>query len=380
MSANKKLLQITSTMKRITLIVGARPNWMKAVPVWRELQKQQGDVTIVYTGQHYSKELFDVFLEELFVKKEEIDELQNYPRDASAHQSLAWMIEQLGNYFVEKKTEVVVVFGDVNSTLAGALAATQLKLPIVHVEAGLRCYDMGMPEEINRVLVDKLSTLMTVSEPSGIMNLAREGMAGRGQQLGNSMMDTLVKFLPVIRSHRSYTKYMVIPRKYVVVTIHRQNNVNSKRCLLRIIGMLKAVQSMREVPILFPIHPRTRKALTTWGIKTGKLTLLPPLRYTEMMHLVYYSGCVLTDSGGLQEETTYLGVPCITLRSNTERPITLTHGSNKIISPIHRDLTSRVLSYFDKIFGTRKKNLSVVRKLMGNGNAGKGIASAILAI
>lgn len=365
--------------KRIALVVGARPNWMKAVPVWNELKKNS-NTFLVYTGQHYSENLFDIFLKELNIVKEEIDELSDYPTSSEPYQSLSWMIEHLGNYFKEKEIQIVVVFGDIHSTLAGALAASMLSLPIVHVESGLRCWDESMPEERNRSIVDKLSTILCTTEPSAMDNLYQEGLLEKAIYTGNSMMDTLDYFLQEAILSKKYKYFNVEPKKYIMVTIHRQNNVNSKERLTNIIDSLNTLHHTKNIKLLFPIHPRTKEALHQYNINTNHLDIIDPIGYYDMIHLVYYSHCVITDSGGLQEETTYIGIPCITLRPNTERPITVTNGSNIIINPKEKCLTERLLHAYENIKEQDIHKLSEVKEIMGNGKAGQKIAEVILSI
>jgi UDP-N-acetylglucosamine 2-epimerase (non-hydrolysing) len=227
---------------------------------------------------------------------------------------------------LERKPDVVLVYGDVNSTVAAALVCSKLLVKVGHVEAGLRSFDRGMPEEINRLVTDQLADLLFTPSEDGDQNLAREGIpASKVYRVGNVMIDSLVRLLPVALE----TKRNGLPDRYVLVTLHRPANVDDDRALKIILGYLLELNS--QVKIVFPVHPRTRQRIADFGIDVSKLELLEPLPYIEFLSLQRHATAVVTDSGGIQEETTYLNVPCLTLRSNTERPVTVTMGTNILV-------------------------------------------------
>lgn len=290
------------------------------------------------------------------------------------------MIRTLSKYFTDNKVKVAVVFGDVNSTLAGAMAASFLNIFTVHVEAGLRSFNHAMPEERNRILVDHLSALLITTEPSAMDNLFREGIAGKAYFLGNTMMDTLVHFLPIFREMDTYKTYNLTKGRYVLVTVHRQENVDCKKRLTKIINGLHGVQTMNDIPVIVPLHPRTQGALTRFSLSTRHMTILPPQGYLEMMNLVLNCGVLVTDSGGLQEESSYLGVPCITIRTETERPITVHRGSNVILRPTTKEFVPKLINLVCTKLGTRKHRLGVLRRLMGEGKTADKIATMLMAI
>jgi UDP-N-acetylglucosamine 2-epimerase (non-hydrolysing) len=232
--------------------------------------------------------------------------------------------------FLRQRPDLVVVVGDVTSTLAASLVAAKLQIPLAHVEAGLRSFDRRMPEEINRVLTDAVSDYLFVSEPSGIRNLRAEGVAQEKIFfVGNVMIDSLMRFLPRARETGVLERLQVCPQKYVLATLHRPSNVDDPAQLRRMAELLDYVA--RYFPVVFPIHPRTRQRMADAGIATDRLILTPPLGYLEFLRLMEQCRFVLTDSGGIQEETTVLGIPCLTLRENTERPVTVEQGTNRLV-------------------------------------------------
>jgi UDP-N-acetylglucosamine 2-epimerase (non-hydrolysing) len=268
---------------------------------------------------------------------------------------------------LEHEPELIIVAGDVNSTLACALAATKLNIPVAHVEAGLRSYDRTMPEEINRVLTDHISDLLFTTEPSGKTNLINEGIPSeRIYFVGNSMIDTLIVHLPKALEKQPWQKYGFLPNDYGVVTLHRPSNVDDPRMAAR---LAKALQTVAvELPLIFPMHPRTlARSGGVWGEVPGVL-LVEPLGYLEFLGLMARAQVVITDSGGIQEETTALGVPCITVRHNTERPITLTQGTNRLVPPSGEKLTRA-------IYASSKHQSSIPH--LWDGQAGKRIIDHI---
>ena len=348
----------------ISLVVGTRPNFMKAIPIWKEFPLAR----IVHTGQHYQAELTNVFLTQFHVPKEKIDILPDYPKDSPSYEALGWMITKLCEYFLKKRTKIVVVFGDVNSTLAGALAANFLKLSLIHVEAGLRSYDPDMPEERNRVLVDHLAHVLCTTEYSAKENLEKEGVKGKIVYTGNPMMDTLCDYLPFIEKINIYKDYKLKEREYVVITLHREENVDHTDKFIYLWDTLCKLQQELDMPFIFPLHPRTKKALEKHNLSQKEFILLPPVGYLEMMSFVYGAGCVITDSGGIQEESSYLGVPCITLRKFFERPATLKHGSNILLSTDDSGTYKRLLDHILENIGTRKDTTNY-RKESGEGSS-----------
>jgi UDP-N-acetylglucosamine 2-epimerase (non-hydrolysing) len=299
--------------QRVVHVVGARPNYMKAAPVYAALEGR-GNVEqrLVHTGQHYDALLKDVFFAELPLPRPHVQ------LDARTPESAA---EELEQTFADLEPDLVVVAGDVNSTLAGAVAARKRGIRVAHVESGLRSKDWSMPEEVNRVLTDHLSALLLTTLPSANAHLAEEHLpADRVRYVGNTMIDTLLDNLGAARA----LEHDLAPQGYVLVTLHRPSLVDDPEALARAVAGLEAIAE--TLPIIFPVHPRTRKNLGP----TDGLRVTDPLPYLEFLSLEAAAAAVITDSGGLQEETTVLGVPCFTLRENTERPETL-EGTNRLI-------------------------------------------------
>lgn len=311
----------------ILLVSGARPNFMKIAPIVRAFRKvDYDDIGIIHTGQHYDYSMSKVFFEELELP--EPDYFLNAGSGSHAEQTGKVMIE-FEKVCLRENPGVIVVVGDVNSTLACSIVAKKLDKRVAHVEAGLRSRDMSMPEEINRIVTDSISDLLFVSEISGMTNLLAEGK--RDDQIyftGNVMIDTL--YFQLDKLQKQYGREKEDLKKYGVVTLHRPSNVDKEEHFAEILDAL--IEISRDMDIVFPVHPRTRKNLEAFGLlerlKSSRIELLPPLSYMEFLKLWKDAQIVLTDSGGLQEETTALGIPCFTLRDNTERPITLSEGTN----------------------------------------------------
>ncbi|HMK22865.1 MAG TPA: UDP-N-acetylglucosamine 2-epimerase (non-hydrolyzing) [Terriglobales bacterium] len=303
-------------------VVGARPNFMKAAPVLWALQSAGVRQTLVHTGQHYNANMSDVFFAQLGMPAPDV----NLEVGSGSHAAqTAAIMTRFEPVVEERRPDVVLVYGDVNSTIAAALVCAKLSVRVGHVEAGLRSFDRTMPEEINRVLTDQLADLLFTPSEDGDMNLGHEGIpAGRIHRVGNVMIDTLARLLPSAQVSRNG-----IPERYALVTLHRPSNVDDETKLANILRVLIEVHDALQV--VFPVHPRTRERITRSGLDTGKVHLLEPLPYLEFLALQRRATVVLTDSGGIQEETTYLGVPCLTLRNNTERPITVTMGTNVLV-------------------------------------------------
>lgn len=307
-------------------VVGARPNFMKAAPVFAALANCEGTrQTLVHSGQHYDFNMSDVFFKQLGLPAPDI----NLQVGSGSHaQQTAQVISRFEAVVLEHKPDVVVVYGDVNSTVAAALVCAKLLVPVAHVEAGLRSFDPTMPEEINRILTDRISSLLFTPSPDGNENLAREGVPPEKVKLvGNVMIDTLVRMLPEARERVPSD----LPARFALVTLHRPSNVDDIPWLGSMLRGLSAISN--ELPVLFPVHPRTRERLRQAGMNghAGTLRLMDSLPYLDFLALQAKAAVVITDSGGIQEETTYLGVPCLTVRENTERPVTTQIGTNILV-------------------------------------------------
>jgi len=335
-------------MPKILLVVGARPNFMKMAPLYFTMVKADGPTpSIVHTGQHYDYVMSQAFFEDLELPQP--DHFLGVGSGSHAEQTARIMVE-FEKVLLADKPHLVVVFGDVNSTVACSLTAKKLLIPVAHVEAGLRSFDETMPEEINRRVTDAISDLLFTPSPDGDENLIREGVPRHKiHQVGNIMIDSLVGILGKIdRDHqeRIVRQFGVEKGQYVLVTLHRPSNVDDRDGLERILRYLKRLSG--QVPVIFPIHPRTRKNIEVLGIDTSSgdnLRIVEPVRYREFITLERNARFVLTDSGGIQEETTYLGLPCLTLRPNTERPITIAEGTNELVDMTNiEEHAARILS------------------------------------
>ena len=320
--------------KLIALVVGARPNFVKAAPLQRALNKQRISNVLIHTGQHYDYELSRKFFEDFSLGKPDV----NLGVGSGNHgEQTGKLVIALEKVLLEIKPSVVCVFGDVNSTVATAIVTTKLHIPLGHIEAGLRSYDRTMPEEINRVLTDVVADyLFTPSEDAGV-NLKQEGIDGdKVFFVGNIMIDSLVSYLKKAKQRRYFRNFGVGEKKYWVLTLHRPSNVDFKEKLYDILSAIDYIRKQRA--IVFSMHPRTKKMIAQFKLKrefpwlSGGDNFIPitPVGYIDFLSLEYYAEAVLTDSGGMQEETTYLHIPCLTLRENTERPITIKIGTNKL--------------------------------------------------
>jgi UDP-N-acetylglucosamine 2-epimerase (non-hydrolysing) len=330
---------------KILSVVGARPNFVKIAALMAELQKHPGiRPLLVHTGQHYDLEMSDFFFRELGIPQPDINlEVGS----ASAACQIAQIMERLEPVLVTERPDIVVVVGDVNSTLAGALTASKLGIQVAHVEAGLRSFDRTMPEEINRVVTDAIADFLFVSEPSGVENLLKEGRpTSQIFLVGNVMIDTLKSCLARARQLEHFADPDIRgqcgsnrPARFALVTLHRPSTVDNAR-VFRIVW--QALEELgKEIPLFFPVHPRTRNRLRDLGLESppgahpfahpNGIRLISPLSYLQFLHLESLATVVITDSGGIQEESTVLGVPCLTVRENTERPITVTEGTNTVV-------------------------------------------------
>jgi UDP-N-acetylglucosamine 2-epimerase (non-hydrolysing) len=326
---------------RILMVVGARPNFVKIAPLM-EAMRRHPDIQpiLVHTGQHYDFEMSKVFFVELGIPEPDIN-LEVGP--GTAVKQVAEIMLRLERVMEETQPDLVLVVGDVNSTLAGALAAVKTGRPVAHVEAGLRSFDRTMPEEINRILIDSVSDFLFVTEPSGVENLTREGRPPeRIYLVGNVMIDSL-------RRHLSHARHSPLPKElavqevdgaaamgpYGLVTLHRPATVDDAARFRAVWGSLQEIS--QDLPLIFPVHPRTKQAMSEIGIPDRRhddshgMVLIPPLSYLQFLKLESEATLVITDSGGVQEETTALGVPCLTVRENTERPITISEGTNTLV-------------------------------------------------
>jgi UDP-N-acetylglucosamine 2-epimerase (non-hydrolysing) len=317
---------------RIVNVVGARPNFMKMAPLLREMRRHPDLApTLVHTGQHYDDAMAGQFFRDLQLPAPDI--ALEVGSGSHAYQT-AEVMKRLEGVLKDIQPHLVVVVGDVNSTLAAAVTAVKMEIAVAHVEAGLRSFDRAMPEEINRLLTDAISDYLFVTEESGCENLLREGVdRGKIHLVGNVMIDSLEQSRPVWERSDVIARLGLSRGNYGVVTLHRPSNVDDPATLR---GLVKALGEIgRRIPLVFPVHPRTRSRLEAMEAEAESVAsdarYVPPLGYLDFLALVSGSRLVLTDSGGLQEETTALGVPCLTLREQTERPITVTHGTNRIV-------------------------------------------------
>jgi UDP-N-acetylglucosamine 2-epimerase (non-hydrolysing) len=309
-------------------VVGARPNFMKAAPVTAALAARGLFQTIVHTGQHYDIRMSEVFFEELGLPQPDV----NLEVGSGSHTiQTAQVMQRFEPVLLEYKPDMVLVYGDVNSTLAAALVCAKLLVPVAHVEAGLRSGDRSMPEEINRLLTDQLAELLFTPSEDGDKNLLREGIPPEKIRLvGNVMIDSLVRLLPQAESRWRNLAATIPSEQYGLVTLHRPSNVDDPQQLANLLNALGRIG--QNLSILFPIHPRTRKSIADGGIEVPpSVLLMEPQGYLDFLALQSHARVVITDSGGIQEETTFLDIPCLTLRTTTERPVTVTMGTNILI-------------------------------------------------
>jgi UDP-N-acetylglucosamine 2-epimerase (non-hydrolysing) len=329
-------------------VVGARPNFMKVAPVMRALRTANVRQTLVHTGQHYDAQLPDVFFQELKLSEPDV----NLAVGSGTHgQQTGEIMIRLEPVVLERKPDWVLVYGDVNSTAAAALVCAKLGVQVAHVEAGLRSFDRQMPEEINRLITDQIADLLLTPSLDGNANLLREGIApSRVYFVGNVMIDTLIQLLP---SAAGYTP-RALPARYALVTLHRPANVDEPGMLRELFSALEWLS--RELDVFFPVHPRTAARLQALGLLNSKnhrpLHMCAPMSYLQFLAMQQRATVVLTDSGGVQEETTYLGVPCLTLRDNTERPITVELGTNVLVGSDMRRLRDEVENVLNGKFKT----------------------------
>lgn len=319
-------------MKKIISVVGARPNFMKVAPLHKEFQKHKNKVQhiICHTGQHYDENMSKIFFEDLELPKPNF--YLGIGGGSHAEQTGKIMIE-FEKILLQEKPDLVIVVGDVNSTIACSLTASKLHINTAHVEAGLRSFDRRMPEEINRLLTDQISDFLFVTENSGLVNLKREGIPDEKVFfVGNLMIDSLIRFIDKAKKTNVLKQFGLEPNNFILVTLHRPSNVDSEIQLKKIANMLNSISKNRN--LIFPIHPRTKKNFEFYNLLqelNKNIILSEPIGYLDFLHLLQNTELVITDSGGIQEETTYLGIQCITVRSTTERPVTVEIGTNHLV-------------------------------------------------
>jgi UDP-N-acetylglucosamine 2-epimerase (non-hydrolysing) len=357
---------------RILHVVGARPNFMKVAPVRSALATRNGvHQVLIHTGQHYDISMSNVFFQQLDIPEPDY----NLSAGSASHaQQTAEIMMRLEPVVLDIKPDLLLVYGDVNSTVAAALVCSKLLIPIGHVEAGLRSFDRTMPEEINRVLTDQVADLLLTPSIDGNENLMREGiLPERIHLVGNVMIDTLVRLLPYTTRVGGLLEELNLPRKsFALVTLHRPSNVDDSKDLLKILEALNEITS--AIDIIFPVHPRTRqmmRELTTVKF-SQELHLVDPIGYVEFLGLQRKATFVITDSGGIQEETTYLGIPCLTVRDNTERPVTVSLGTNILVGRDMECLKAEVR----KILSGEAKTGTIPP--LWDGKAGERIADVIV--
>jgi UDP-N-acetylglucosamine 2-epimerase (non-hydrolysing) len=343
---------------KIISVVGARPNFMKIAPLHKALnqfniQHPAASIQhlICHTGQHYDQQMSKVFFEDLELA--ETDFYLGVGSGSHAEQT-AKIIVEFEKILLQEKPDLIIVVGDVNSTIACSLAAVKMGIKIAHVEAGLRSFDRTMPEEINRVLTDSISDYLFVTEQSGLDNLKREGISeSKIFFVGNVMIDSMINYLPKIDKSKILNKLLLKKCEYVVVTLHRPSNVDYIDCLIKIVDLLNILSE--KIKIIFPVHPRTKNMLSQFELEnklSKNIILTDPLGYLDFIALLRSSIMVLTDSGGIQEETTFLNIPCVTLRTSTERPVTVDKGTNYLVGDNFEKIKSIC---FEILNGNNKK-------------------------
>ena len=357
-------------MKKILLIAGARPNFMKVAPIFAEMKRRGGEFVpkIVHTGQHYDAAMSDAFFDDLGMPRPDI----HLGVGSGSHAvQTAKIMTEFEPVVLREKPDWVLVVGDVNSTIACALVCAKLGVKVAHVEAGLRSRDRSMPEEINRILTDSISDLLFTTSQDADENLAHEGIAeDKIRFVGNVMIDSLLEHLKIAETSAVRDDLAINAGDYAVLTLHRPSNVDDNKTLSGILVAMIAVAE--KLPIVFPVHPRTRAKIDEFGLGTqiaeADIRLIEPLGYLDFMRLYSGAKLVLTDSGGLQEETTVLGIPCLTLRHNTERPITIEMGTNVLVGTDPEKIKKAA---FDVLNGTSKTVAAKIPPLWDGKTAGR---------
>ncbi|KKK44718.1 MAG: hypothetical protein Lokiarch_16080 [Candidatus Lokiarchaeum sp. GC14_75] len=342
--------------KDIFIVGGARPNFMKIAPLIKEFKRQNIKFKLIHTGQHYDYNMSKIFFDNLGIVKP--DYFLNVGSGSHAVQTAKIMVE-FEKILIKESPNLIIVVGDVNSTIACALVTKKLNTELAHIEAGLRSFDVKMPEEINRRLTDQIADYLFVTEESGVINLKNEGIdSSRIFFVGNMMIDTLISNLEKARKTNFYKALDLICGSYGLVTIHRPSNVDSREDLERIIEKLNFIQS--KIKIVFPIHPRTRKNMKKFNLdlelNKNNIVLTEPLGYLDFLNLMINAKLIITDSGGIQEEASYLKIPILTLRKNTERPITVEKGTNTLIG---NDFSKLKINLENVLSNSYKKGQSI---------------------
>lgn len=358
---------------KIINVVGARPNFMKIAPIQRVMDATEGmEPFLVHTGQHYDERMSKFFFDDLQLPQPDV--YLNIGSASHAVQTARIMIE-FEQVLLKEKPDAVLVVGDVNSTAACSIVASKMGIKIIHVEAGLRSNDRRMPEEINRILTDSISDLLFITEQSGLDNLKREGIPDEKVHLvGNVMIDSLIFFKEKAAQSTMLDDLGLEKQSYALITLHRPSNVDDPDVFRRLISTFQKIE--KELKLIFPIHPRSRKRISEFGLdemiaSMPNLKLLDPLGYLDFMNLMHNARVLLTDSGGIQEETTYLGIPCITMRENTERPVTMEVGTNVLVGSD----TDMIYEEFKKVINGRAKKGSIPP--MWDGHAAERIVDII---
>lgn len=349
--------KLATGKKKVHLIVGARPNFMKMAPLYKEFAKYKDEfeVKLIHTGQHYDERMSKFFFDDLQMPQP--DEYLEVGSGTHGKQT-AKIMERYEEVLLKDKPNLVIVAGDVNSTSACAIDAVKLHIPVAHLEAGLRSFARSMPEEINRILTDAISSYLLTPSVDGNENLLAEGVAKENIFfVGNIMIDSLIQYKDKAKRSDILNK-ININDDYALITLHRPSNVDNKAGLLTILNAFEAISS--SIKLIFPIHPRTTKQIQTFGLedkvnKMNNLHLIPPVGYYDFLKLQMEAKFILTDSGGIQEESTYFGIPCLTLRPNTERPITITEGTNTLVKLETEDIINEA----EKILSDNKKKGSI---------------------
>lgn len=341
-------------MRKIINVVGARPNYMKIAPIQRIMDERKTfETVLLHTGQHYDERMSKLFFDDLQMPKPDI-----YLNVGSASHAVqtAKIMTEFEKVVIAEKPDLAIVVGDVNSTAACSLVATKLGVKVAHVEAGLRSFDRTMPEEINRIVTDVISDFLFVTEQSGLTNLKNEGIDdSKVHFVGHVMIDSLIYFMEKAKHSGIKKELNLDSDQYALVTLHRPSNVDNKENFLKLLNAFQVIE--KDLKIIFPIHPRALKMIDQFGLRDmisemKNVILLEPLGYLDFMNLMHSAKLVLTDSGGIQEETTYLRIPCITMRENTERPVTVDQGTNVLVgSDTQRIIkeTKKVLEGHNKI-------------------------------
>lgn len=358
---------------RIFHILGTRPNFIKATPVIAAFREYTNiDQIVIHTGQHFDVNMSEVFFKQLGMSRPDLN-LDVEPSNRATQ--IVQIMSRLKPLLLKRQPDLVFVYGDVNSTLAASLACAKLRIPLAHIEAGLRSFDRTMPEEVNRLLTDKVSDLLFTHCKDADDNLKLEGIPpAKIHFVGNVMIDTLVQFFPQSQAYWEMSGKKFGVDKYVLVTLHRPSNVDYPEILSKIVATL--IELSREIPVIFPVHPRTRRRINEHQLSVSskdRFILLAPLGYIEFLAMESHATIVITDSGGIQEETTFLNIPCLTLRENTERPITITLGTNILMGHDMKRLIREVRSILNN--GTKKQR---VIPPLWDGHAAKRIAKVVV--